>query len=53
MKKTEQIVFRTTDENKEFLQSLADSDDRTISYIVNKMVDAFRLKRIKKASSIK
>ena len=34
--------FRTTENNVNYLRHLAESDDRTPSYIINKMIDAFR-----------
>jgi hypothetical protein len=42
MKKTELFSFRTTEQNINFLKLLADTDDRSQSYILNKMIDAFR-----------
>ena len=42
MKKTELISFRTTEENVNYLKLLAEGDDRSQSYILNKMIEAFR-----------
>ena len=42
MKKTELISFRTTEENVNYLKLIAETDDRTQSYILNKMIEAFR-----------
>ena len=42
MKKTELFSFRTTEQNMNYLKLIAESDDRTPSYILNKMIDAFR-----------
>ena len=42
MKKTELFSFRTTEQNLNYLKLIAESDDRTSSYILNKMIDAFR-----------
>ncbi len=42
MNKTEIFSFRTTEQNINFLKLLADADDRSQSYILNKMIDAFR-----------
>ena len=42
MKKTELISFRTTKENVNYLKLIAETDDRTQSYILNKMIEAFR-----------
>jgi hypothetical protein len=52
-KKTELISFRTTPENSKYIRDLADSDERSLSYVLNKMLDSFRLKKVKKVSSIK
>ena len=52
-KKSILLSFRTTEENDQYLRTLADSDERSLSYILNKMVDAFRNKRVKKVSNIK
>ena len=42
MKKTELFSFRTTEQNLNYLKLIAESDDRTPSYILNKMIDTFR-----------
>ena len=42
MKKTELLSFRTTEQNLNYLKLLAESNDRTLSYILNKMIHAFR-----------
>ena len=42
MNKTELISFRTTRENLNYLKLIAEIDDRTQSYILNKMIEAFR-----------
>ena len=42
MKKTELFSFRTTEKNLNYLKLLAEIDDRSQSYILNKMIDAFR-----------
>ena len=42
MKKTEHFSFRTTEDNLYYLKLIAESDDRTLSYILNKMIEAFR-----------
>lgn len=52
-KKVISISFRTTDENSEYLKSLAESDDRSLSYVLNKMVDSFRSKKVKDIRKIK
>tara|TARA_Y100001963_G_C6636440_1_gene378775 strand:+ start:212 stop:376 length:165 start_codon:yes stop_codon:yes gene_type:complete len=52
-KKTEQVVFRTTEEHLEYLKLLAESDDRTTAWVLNKMIGTFKTKGVKKASDIK
>ena len=42
MKKDKHFSFRTTEQNLNYLHLIAKSDDRTPSYILNKMIDAFR-----------
>ena len=42
MKKTELFSFRTTEQNLNYLKLIAEVDDRSQSYILNKMIDAFR-----------
>ena len=42
MKKIKHFSFRTTEENLNYLKLLAELDDRSQSYILNKMIDAFR-----------
>ena len=42
MKKTELFSFRTTEQNLNYLKLIAQVDDRSQSYILNKMIDAFR-----------
>ena len=44
MKKTVHFSFRTTDENMDYLKQIASEDDRTPSYVLNKMIDYFRAK---------
>jgi predicted transcriptional regulator len=42
MKKTQLFSFRTTEENLNYLKMIAETDDRSSSYILNKMIEAFR-----------
>ena len=42
MKKIKHLSFRTTEQNLNYLKLIAESDDRSQSYIINKMIDAFR-----------
>ena len=41
-KKDQLLSFRTTEGNHDYLKQLAESNERTVSYILNKMIDAFR-----------
>ena len=51
MKKSELIAFRTTPENHKYLQELAKEDERSVSWILDKMVRYFRNKgSVKKAT---
>ena len=52
-KKSEQITFRTTFENVEYLKVLQDSDDRTQGWILNKMIQVLMDRGVKQASDIK
>ncbi len=40
-KKSEMIGFKTTPEIKEALEEMARKDDRTVSYIVNKILKEY------------
>ena len=42
MKKTELFSFRTTEQNLNYLKLISELDDRSQSYILNKMIDTFR-----------
>ena len=44
MKKTGHFSFRTTDENLGYLKLIAEADERTQGYILNKMIDYFRIR---------
>ena len=51
MKKSELIAFRTTPENHKYLQKLAQEDERSVSWILDKMVRYFHNKgSVKKAT---
>ena len=41
-KKDELISFRTTEDNLKYLKQLAESDERSVSYILNKMIQYFK-----------
>jgi len=42
MKKIKHCSFRTTEQNLNYLKLLAELDNRSQSYILNKMIDTFR-----------
>ena len=42
MKKIKHLSFRTTEQNLNYIKLIAAGDDRSQSYILNKMIDAFR-----------
>lgn len=41
MKKSAYITFRTSEEVKKFLEEQAKQDDRTISYLINKILEEY------------
>jgi len=45
-KKTERLSFRTAEDSLEYLKQLGESDDRSISYVINKMVEHFKNQNI-------
>ena len=42
MKKIKHLSFRTTEQNMNYVKLIAEGNDRPQSYILNKMIDAFR-----------
>ena len=42
MKKIKHLSFRTTEQNINYLKLIAKVNERSQSYILNKMIDAFR-----------
>ena len=42
MKKIKHLSFRTTEQNMNYVKLIAEVDNRSQSYILNKMIDAFR-----------
>ena len=42
MKKIKHLSFRTTERNMNYVKLIAEGDDRSQSYILNKMIDVFR-----------
>ena len=41
-KKDQLISFRLTEDNLNYLKQLAESDERSVSFVINKMIKAFR-----------
>ena len=42
----EKLSFRTSEESAKFLKDLADSDERSVGYVINKMITYFKSKSI-------
>ena len=42
MKKIKHLSFRTTEQNMNYVKLIAEVDNRSQSYILNMMIDAFR-----------
>jgi len=42
MKKDKHLSFRLSEENLNYLKLISESDDRTLGYVLNKMIEAFR-----------
>ena len=51
--KTKLLSFRTTSENDQYLRKLMESDERSMSYIISKMIKFFRKKDIVDVREIK
>jgi hypothetical protein len=52
-KLTERLSFRTSEDNVKYLKTLGDSDDRSVAYVINKMINHFREKNVKDIKKIK
>ena len=46
------LSFRTPKETMQYLRFLAESDDRSVSYVLSKMIDYFRSKGIREIRKI-
>ena len=53
MKKDKLLSFRTTSENEQYLRDLMNENERSMSYIISKMIDAFRARGTKDTREIK
>ena len=49
----EKLSFRTSEESAKFLKELADSDERSVGYVLNKMITCFKDKSIDCVRDIK
>jgi len=47
-KKTEFVAFRLTDEQKSYLDAVAQEDDRSVSWVIQKLIDWFRVNKTPK-----
>jgi len=45
-KKTERLSLRTSEESLEYLNQLGESDDRSVAYVINKMIEHFKKRNI-------
>ena len=52
-KKTETTSFRCSTPTLDYIKQLADSDERSLSYIINKMISHFKDKGVTDARDIK
>ena len=52
MKKDKHFSFRITEEKWNYVADLAKTDDRTPSYILNKMIDAYHKRGVFAAGQI-
>ena len=53
MKKDKLLSFRTTSENEQYLRDLMNENERSMSYLISKMIDAFRVKGVTDTRDIK
>ena len=53
MKKHQRLSVRTTKQNEDWLKGLMKKTDRSVSYLISKMIDAFREKGIDDERDIK
>jgi len=52
-KLTERLSFRLTSDNLDYLKQLAESDERSTSFAINKMIEHFKNSGIKNIRKIK
>ena len=52
VKKSELIAFRTTPQNLKYLKKIAKDDERSVSWILDKMIDAFRNRGVSRTEQI-
>ena len=52
-KKDQLISFRLTEDNLNYLKQLAESDERSVSYILNKMIESYKEHQIIKVNGVR
>ena len=53
MKKPQRLSVRTTKQNEDWFKGLMNKTDRSVSYLISKMIDVFREKGIDDERDIK
>ena len=53
MQKDKLLSFRTTEQNEKYLRELKDENERSLSYIISKMIDSYRVKNVRDTRKIK
>ena len=53
MKKLQRLSVRTTKQNEDYLRQLMDDNKRSMSYLIDLMVDAFRKRGVTDERDIK
>ena len=53
MSKKKLVSFRTSEENDKYLRKLMESDERSMSFVISKMIDAFRNRGVEDTREIK
>ena len=46
MQKDKLLSFRTTEQNEKYLRELKDENERSLSYIISKMIDSNRSRKV-------
>tara|TARA_B100000676_G_scaffold278123_1_gene300303 strand:- start:142 stop:303 length:162 start_codon:yes stop_codon:yes gene_type:complete len=53
MKKDKLLSFRTTSQNEQYLRQLMETNERSMSFIISKMIDAYRSNGVTDTRDIK